>query len=181
MASFLKRHTVFEYFKSSRDKSGRSDNPLSVLQAASVSGDSRQPPSNRDLVRVVLRDILRNNGIPSDWIGCHVATRAQPGQATGQQIQLVVQKWHEGLLRYAPVLQQQLLLGLQRFDPTINPAANTVVWAFAQDCGYPYSTMPAPAFWNAPADKPKFDLPPSVRDMQPVDDDFAPTEPSPLR
>lgn len=172
---------MFEYFKSSRDKASRSGNLPSVFQPASVSGDSRNPPSNRDLVRVVLRDILRSNGIPSDWIGCHVATRAQPGQVTGQQIQLVIQKWHDGLMRYAPVLQQQLLQGLQRFDPTINPTANTVVWAFAQDCGYPYSNMPAPAFWNTPADKPKFDLPPSARDMQRVDDDFAPTEPSPLR
>ncbi len=172
---------MFEYFKSSRDKSGRHDNPPSELQGASAAGDARHPPSNRDLVRVVLRDTLRNNGIPSEWISCQVATRAQPGQVTGQQIQLVIQKWHEGLMRYAPVLQQQLLQGLQRFDPSINPAAHSVVWAFAHDCGYPHATMPAPAYWTLPVDKPKFDLPPSARDMQRVDDDFAPTEPSALR
>lgn len=172
---------MFDYFKSSRDKATRGDTAPSVSPTAGAAGDSRQSASNRDLIRVVLRDTLRHNGIPTDWIGCQVATRAQPGQAPGQQIQLVVQKWHDGLMRYAPVLEQQLLQGLQRFDPTAAQSGHSVVWAFAPDCGYPYATMPAPAFWSNAPDKPKFDLPPSARDMQPSDDDFAPTEPSPLR
>lgn len=178
---------MFDFFRSSREKAIRPDRqpanaPNSVSAASGPSSSPQQTATHRELVRVVLRDTLRLNGIPADWISGEVLARAQTDQAGAQQIQLVIHHWHEGLLRYAPMLQQHLLQGLQRFDPVANHAGHQVVWKFAPELGYPLDAFPPAAYWTQPAaaDQQKFDLPPSTRDFR-GSDDFAPTEPSPLR
>lgn len=176
---------MFDFFKSSRDKGDRAqhsaDDNASTLQPAASTSKLPEPAiSSRELIRVVLRDTLRRNGIPTDWIGSQIASRAQAGQPTAHQIQLVILKWHEGLLRFGPLLQQQILQGLQEFDPQSDHSGHTVVWSFAPNCGCPYTTMPAPTYWSAAAEKQRFDLPPSTRKFHEVDDDFATTVPSAL-
>lgn len=176
---------MFDFFKNSRDKSSRTDDPVdgggATLQPAASTNRTPEPAiSSRDLIRFVLRDTLRKNGIPTDWIGSQIASHAQAGQPTAHQIQLVILKWHEGLLRFAPLLQQQILQSLQQFDPQSDHSGHTVVWSFAPNCGCPYTTMPAPSYWSAAAEKQRFELPPSSRRFHEVDDDFATTVPSSL-
>lgn len=171
---------MFDFFKMPRDRSAGADAPADGSRLAPGMSKTPEPAlSNRELVRIVLRDTLRRNGIPPDWIGSQIASRTQPGQPTAHQIQLVILKWHEGLLRFAPLLEQQILQGLRQFDPQSDHSGHIVVWSFAPNCGCPYTTLPAPSYWSA-AEKPKFDLPPSPRKFQEVDDDFATTVPSPL-
>lgn len=143
----------------------------------SVSSTSRQhTTTHRDLPRVVLRDILRLNGIPTDWISCEVAPLTYGDGDDAFMIQLVIQKWHEALLAHAPLLQQQLVMGLKRFDPASDHSIHVMVWKFSPNLVYPLTGMPPPDFWTK---KPKFDLPPSNRDQ--MDDGFAATEPGELR
>jgi hypothetical protein len=161
----------------------------------------------RELVRVVLKDVMRHHGIPSAWIGCEVTVMSRQSQNQDLLVHLVIMRWSEGLLRYAAVLQQQLLEGLDRFEPGVDHSKYIVSWRFSPVCGCPHVRMPNPQFWLAadapvaqvlapvatltpaarpapaaaptPAPvKPKFDLPPSEMDNMPSG--FAPTEPSPL-
>jgi hypothetical protein len=131
---------------------------------------------------VVLRDTLRMNGIPLDWIGIE-STPHSDDEDDGLRIQLVIKRWHEGLLAHAPLIQQQLLQGMQRFDPASDHSEHVVVWRIAADSGFSKTTMPAADYWltqpAAPTSKPKFDLPPSNRDN--LDDDFAATVPGDFR
>ncbi len=171
--------------------------PVSVMAANSRLHSNVQ----RELVRVVLKDTLRVHGIPAGWIGCEVTV--SPDKSGGEElfVQLIIMKWNEALLRFAPALQQQLMLGLDRFDPAVDHSGYVVCWRFSSDCECPFTQMPAPQFWIdatqipssvAPAAptppsvpqaaqpaKPKFDLPPS--DLDNLPSGFAPTEPSPLR
>lgn len=187
MAASLEDWTVFDFFKTSRDKGSQADPPVAGKASdreagtgANAAKTSEPSVSGRELIRVVLRDTLRKNGIPTDWVGTQIASHTQAGKATAHQIQLVVLKWHEGLLRFAPLLQQQVLQAVQQFDPQSDHSGNTVVWSFAPNCGCPYTSLPAPTYWSATADKQKFDLPPTTRRFHEVDDDFATTVPSAL-
>lgn len=172
---------MFDFFKTSRDRNERENDPGAKHESSRPSTYGSPPElSGREVIRVVLRDTLRRNGIPTDWLGSQIATHARAGQAPAHQIQLVVLKWHEGLLRFAPLLQQQVLQTLQQFDPQSDHSGNTVVWSFAPNCGCPYTTLPAPSYWSASAGKQNFDLPPTTRKFHEVDDDFATTVPSPL-
>lgn len=173
---------MFDFFKSART---RPEPRPSESPPQSDGGPSSTPShtaTRRELVRVVLRDTLRMHGIPIEWISCEISAGHSPTKNQAWQIHLTVRKWHEGLPRYAPLLQQLLLQGLQRFDPSHSHDQHLVFWRFAEDCGYPYTSMPAPAWWStqpALSARPKFDLPPSDRDFG--NDDFAPTVPNDLR
>ena len=149
----------------------------------------------RELVRVVLKDTLRVHGIPAGWMGCEVSVSQDKSGGEDLVVQLIIMKWNEALLRFAPALQQQLMLGLDRFDPAVDHSGYVVCWRFSAHCECPFTQMPVPQFWTevveapvpiAPASpqasqpaKPKFDLPPS--DLDNLPSGFAPTEPTPLQ
>jgi hypothetical protein len=154
----------------------------------------------RELVRVVLKDTLRQHGVPAGWVGCDVLVAPKRVSDEDVVVHLVILKWNETLLRYAPALERQLLLDLDRFDPTVDHSRYLVSWRFAPDCGCPNMEMPDAAFWLKaahPVAPPepvaildrrrskrtkrteKFDLPNSSYDNLPQN--FAPTEPAPLR
>lgn len=173
---------MFKFLRTDQDKKTPVGSPL-ANSSPPVSGRSQSPSTTvRELIRVVLRDSLRGNGIPTDWIGCELTPRSDDSEDGGQLIQLVINRWHEELMAYTPLLQQQFLQGLQRFDPTGDHSRHLVVWKFSRTCGYPRTAMPSPEFWlakpTAPA-KAKFDLPPSSMDA--LVDDFAPTVPGEFR
>ena len=155
---------MFDFFKSSRDRVADDNGSTATQQPAAGTRRTPEPAvSSRELIRVALRDTLRKNGIPTDWIGTQIASRTQAGQGTAHQIQLIILKWHEGLLRFAPLLQQQILQNLQQFDPQSDYSGHTVVWTFAPNCGCPYTTLPAPTYWSATAEKQGFELPPTAQ------------------
>ncbi|MDP2370307.1 hypothetical protein [Rhodoferax sp.] len=189
---------MFEFFKKKLPNSGQ---PVATPLAAAPPTSTRQHTLiQRELVRVVLKDTLRQHGVPGAWIGCEVQVAPKRVSDDDLVIQLVILKWNEALLRYAPALERQLLLDLDRFDPSVDHSRYLVSWRFAPDCGCPLSEMPDPTFWlqvahPAPPPEPvaildrrrskrtkraqKFDLPSSAYDNLPQN--FAPTEPAPLR
>lgn len=190
---------MFEFFKAKPPKSGRSAN---TTPAATTPPTSTRQHTHiqRELIRVVLKDTLRQHGVPAGWVGCEVLV--PPKQVSDEDliVQLVILKWNDALLRYAPALERQLLLDLDRFDPTVNHSRYMVSWRFAPDCGCPLMEMPDPKFWTqttqpVPAPEPvaildrrrsrrpkrpeKPDLPSPATDNS--SQNFAPTRRAPLR
>ena len=138
---------MFDFFKTKTPKTG--ETPASMLPGSGT-GNSTQQRSNirRELVRVVLKDTLRLHGVPLDWFACEVSVVARSTGAEELRIELVIMKWQEKLLRYIPALGQQLLFGMDRFDPTVDHSGYTVSWRFAPDCGCPFVQMPEPPYWQ---------------------------------
>lgn len=172
------------------------------MALVSAAPNSTSPHGNiqREPIRVVLKDTLRLHGIPSGWLACEVIVIARSASEEDLHIQLVVSKWNEQLLRYAPVLQQQLLLGLDRFDPSVDHSRYIVSWRFSPDCGCPFTRMPEPTLWlqdtlpqpdeepvpvldrrhtRRPPKAPKGNAPPSAPKKRPPS--FDPTQIAPLR
>lgn len=173
---------MFAFF---RTKSSQSTNGRNSVSPSVPSRNSQmRTATQRELVRVVMRDTLRMHGIPLDWIGCDMLNLSHRAGDNSLLIQLVIRHWHEGLLRFAPAFQQQLMQGLQRFDPAADHSRHEVVWRFSPDCGCPHTTMPNPEYWSAPpavANKAAFDLPDTVTLNHPTSgNDWAPTVPGKL-
>jgi hypothetical protein len=187
---------MFDFLKSKRSKNKHA--PSAALTTSTPT--QQRNDVRRELVRVVLKDTLRHHGIPFGWLACEVIITARaPGEET-LNIQLVVMKWNELLLRYACALQQQLLLGLDRFDPSVDHSKYIVSWRFSPDSGCPLAVMPDKTVWlpstlpqveeeplpildrrhkTRPPNGPKFDLPPPAKPVRPPS--FSPTEVLPLR
>lgn len=143
----------------------------------------------RELVRVVLKDTLRKNGIPAGWIGCEVTGITHRNMDDELFVHLIVMEGNEALLQYAPALQRDLMQGLDRFEPNVDHSNYVVSWLLSPDCGFKRTSLPEPSFWAlgeaqqqavlAPQKtKPKFDLPDPVAPIAPGT--FAPTVPTPL-
>lgn len=118
------------------------------IAPASISPSSYRRNSNiqRELIRVVLKDTMRLHGIPLDWLACEVIIPQSP-DGEELQIQLIVMKWNEKFLRYSLALQQQLLLGLDRFDPSVDHSKYIVSWRYSPTSGNPFVKMPSPNSW----------------------------------
>ena len=71
-------------------------------------------------MRVVVKDTLRMHGIPIEWLGCETLIVRRSNKTDEVHIQVVMLKWNEKLLRYAPALEQQLRHELDRMDPTVD-------------------------------------------------------------
>lgn len=186
---------MFDFLGRGRSKSA-SDSPV-VRQAT----HHRTPPpaasaTQREMVRLTLHNVLRQRGIPGNWLTCEITPIQIAGRGDAVLVQLVVLKWHDALMPYAPALQQGILEGLKHFDANATASKYHFSWAFAPDCGCPHTKFPEPSVWNTGAaptpiatiqaigpaaavgasttaspSKPKFDLPPTAADMRNTNDD----------
>ncbi len=117
---------------------------------------SAQPKKNDirvEMVRLALKSVLRRYGIPVHWIGCEIKPMASSDDSDVLLIQMVLLKWNDALMCYAPELQKQFLTEIQFFDNTSEAANFLVVWKFAPDCGCPHDKLPETGFWAAVAEE----------------------------
>lgn len=178
---------MWKFLKFGQPKHPEPESPVTVPPAVRVYSDPHNTAKRRELVRVVLRDTLRKHGIPADWIGFEITPLGNSADGSAHLIHLIVLKWHEHLMDFAPALQEQLWQGLGRFAPDSERSQFALAWTFSPDCACPFDTMPEPAFWTvahaalpsvqAKAVK-KFDLPASEYDHR--SSGFAPTQPGEL-
>lgn len=172
---------MFDFLKNKRPANPSSVAPVSVSPSSNSTSHSNDV--RRELVRVVLKDTLRQHGIPLDWLACEVIVVARSLDREQLHIQLVMKKWNEQLLRYAVPLQEQLLLGLDRFDPEVDHSKYVVSWRFSSQCGSPYRVMPEPDSWLQAAQPKPPQAVDSVLDRRrnPRPSKAAPAKPAPAR
>lgn len=136
---------MFRFLKSKRpENESAPPAPVSSLPDSS----SQHSDVRRELIRVVLKDTLRLHGVPFGLLACEVIIVARTPGEDELHIQLVMLKWNEQLLRYASALQQQLRLGLDRFDPSTDHSRYIFSWRMSPDCGCPFPFMPDPKSWR---------------------------------
>ena len=174
---------------------GRAKEKVPEPTVQPVAEPSIEPPKShnkqREMIRLALSGVLRRHGIPSQWLGCEVNPVALLGVPDGVMIQLVIHKWHDGLVQYAPALQSELMKEIHLFDKNFFEPESLLVWKFAPDCGNPNVKLPDPGYWTLAVGKQsvsppleekapivKFDLPKSDLDEEKDDDSgFAPAMP----
>lgn len=137
---------MFKFLRSSASKGASL--PSAGPESAPHSSTQQHTNIKRELIRVVLKDTLRLHGIPFDWLSCEIIIVPRGPDEEDLHIQLVLMKWHETFLRYAPALEQQLLRGLDRFDPMVDHSKYIISWRFSRECGCPFTVMPPPVIWS---------------------------------
>jgi hypothetical protein len=120
------------------------DNPLTI-EAGSDNALRRQ------LVQVLLRDVLRRHGIPSALIECQMMVVASQSRGSGMYVRLVLKQWDERVVRYAFAFQKALMADILRFEPKAAEWLHGISWQleFAGTC--PYAQLPDKSFWQGPA------------------------------
>ena len=137
---------MFKIFGFGRSKTA--ETPRSQLPGEQGASTRQHTDIQRELVRVVLKDTMRLHGIPLTWLGCEVLALSGRARGDDMMVRLIVLKWHEPLLKFLPALQNELILGLDRFEPAIDHSKYVVSWQFARDCGCPHMQMPDADSWH---------------------------------
>ena len=119
------------------------DNPATI-QAGSDNALRRQ------LVHVLMRDVLRRHGIPSALIECQMLVVASQSRGSGMYVRLVLKKWDERLTRYAFAFQNALMADILRFEPKASEWLYGISWQLEFDSAFPYAELPEKSFWQEP-------------------------------
>lgn len=110
---------------------------------------SRNAP-RRELVQVILRDTMRQHGIPSDWIECRILATVNRTGAAGMHVNFVVKQAHERLLHYVFAFQDSFERELARFEPRSKEWMLSLGWEF-QGYKSAIEAMPDPGSWSRAA------------------------------
>ena len=111
--------------------------------------DNSDNGTRRQLVQVVLRDCLRNQGIPSGWVECQMLLVNSRSRGPGMFVRLVVKQWDARLLTYMVAFQKYLLAAITEFEPAATTWLHGISWEFDVGTSCPHPDMPDPAVWQS--------------------------------
>jgi hypothetical protein len=127
------------------DEHASGDHPLTIEEGSDNA-------MRRQLVQVLLRDLLRKHGIAPHWIDLHMLVVSRSSRGSGLYVRLIVRHWDERLMNYASALQNALLTDIARFEPRASEWLHGISWQFEMTDSCPYTTLPGKAFWAETAE-----------------------------
>jgi hypothetical protein len=119
------------------------DNPATIQEGS-------ENAIRRQLVQVLLRDVLRKHGIPPHWIDLQMLVVSSSRRGTGMYVRLVMKQWDDRLMNYALALQNTLFADIVRFEPQASDWLQGISWQLDMADTCPYLTLPDKAFWLDP-------------------------------
>ncbi|RZI97146.1 MAG: hypothetical protein EOO54_30005, partial [Haliea sp.] len=109
----------------------RGDSQTTQFQESdSEPGEGSRNAPRRELVHVVLRDTMRQHGIPTDWIDCAILSVVNDNALTGMHVHLIVRQGHDRLLMYVPAFQSAFMTGITKFEPRASDWLLSLSWQF---------------------------------------------------
>ncbi len=118
--------------------------------------DGSDNAMRRQLIQVLLRDLIRRQGMAPQLIELQMMVVSSASRGTGLYVRLVLKQWDARLLNHAQAFQNALLADIARFEPKASDWLHGISWQLEMTGSCPYTTLPGKAFWQAPAqpDKP---------------------------
>ena len=123
------------------------DNPATIE-------DGSENATRRQLVQVLLRDVLRRSGIPPAWIECQMLLVSSRTRGHGMYVRLVLKHWDHRLMNYTVAFQRALITDIERFEPRASEWLHGISWQLDVNDSCPYTELPEKSFWREPAKTP---------------------------
>lgn len=108
----------------------------------------------RQLVQVLLRDVMRRHGIPAGWLDCQMLVVSSRSRGEGMYVRLVMKHWDPRLLNYAVAFQKALMVDIMRFEPHAADWLYGISWQLEVGDSCPYMELPDRSAWEEPSQKP---------------------------
>jgi hypothetical protein len=119
------------------------------FEASQLSPGSAQSV-RKDMLRVVLGDMLTRNGIPNSWLSADMLRTSSPRREPGLHVRFLVRRWQPGLMLHGPALEQEFSDRLLALDPQAHTWLMGFSWQFALDDTSECPPLPHPGAWTAP-------------------------------
>lgn len=126
----------------------------SHAQPDSGSAAASQHAIRKDLLRVVLRETLVRNGIPTSWLAADLLRTTSPKREPGIHVRLLLRHWDPRLLMCGVAFEQNFYRRLLTMDPQATQWLMGVSWQYAMDDLSACPQLPHPGSWTAATDQP---------------------------
>jgi hypothetical protein len=140
----------------------------STFQSSAASGFSsssllNQAPADarqqftvrRDLLRLVLRDMLTRTGIPTAWVEVQPIAATSSGKGAGVHVRFLVKHWNPQLMMHAPGLEHAFVQRLMALDPLADQWVMGFSWQLGLAPDVQPAPLPRPGAWTAQPHAPR--------------------------
>lgn len=123
------------------------ENPVTIQ-------DGSDNAMRRQLVLVLLRDMIRRHGIAPQWIELQMLVVNSASRGAGLYVRLVIKQWDVRLMNHIQAFQNELLADIARFEPQASEWLHGISWQLEMTDSCPYTSVPDKSFWQEPAQQP---------------------------
>lgn len=132
-------------------KAGGQNSTQFAQSTSSPSASGSSTSVRKDLLKLVLRETLSRNGIPTHWITADMLRTSSPRRESGLHVRLLVKHWDPRLMLHGVALEQDFYQRLLLLDATAPEWLMGFSWQFALDSVAQCPPLPHPGSWTQPA------------------------------
>ncbi len=123
---------------------------LAFAQSQNSRSASDSPQGVRkELLRLVLRETLKHNGIPAAWVTADALVATSSTREAGIHVRLVMRHWDERLPLYTMAFQQNFETRLLTMDPLAGNWLMGISWQYSLPADADWPRLPQPGTWVA--------------------------------
>jgi hypothetical protein len=119
----------------------------------------------KDLLKLVLREMLLRNGIPNAWLSADLLRTTSTNREQGIHVRFLMRHFEPRLLQHGVALEQEFLQRLLVLDPLARNWLMGFSWQFALPDTSTCPPLPHAGYWTAPVVEP---APPKQAAPEPV-------------
>jgi hypothetical protein len=105
--------------------------------------------ARKDLLRLVLRETLQRNGIPTRWLGAEVLRATSRNREPGVHLRFLIRAWDPRLLEHGVAIEENFRKRLLAMDPDSPKWLMGISWQFALEDSSQCPALPHPGWWTA--------------------------------
>ena len=104
----------------------------------------------KDLLKLVMREMLLRNGIPNAWLNVDLLRTTNSRKEQGVHVRFLVRHFDARLLQHGVALEQDFLHRLLLLDPQARSWLMGFSWQFAMEDAGACPRLPQAGYWTAP-------------------------------
>ena len=101
----------------------------------------------KNLIHMVLHEVLLKAGIPGEWIRADVLLVSSDAREPAVHVRFVMIHWDEMLVKFAPTLQYKFKLRVLAMDTVAPQWLSGISWQFPDDVDLELPELPPPTRW----------------------------------
>ena len=134
-------------------KAARPAAPAASTQfAPSQSTQSASSPHQvrKDVLKLVLRELLMRNGIPNAWLSADLLRTTNSRREQGVHVRFLMRHFEPRLMQHGPAIEEEFMQRLLQLDPEAGNWLMGFSWQFVLDDASKCPPLPNANAWTAP-------------------------------